>query len=449
MNEEIKKKFCHLLMFDVPEPGQQDAITTGVKANGNNEIDGDTIYISKDEISRSCVYHPYDDIFKNIVAESFGQGTNDQQIIEPTDLILPNTTSSSGLISASILGVPTDKQPGVVAQNKSLTNAEVSKVISKMWWKETEEERFKWEKFADRMKLKHMQDHPDYVYQPKKPGTKKTRKSSKGRGSPISQTSSTTTFSAISNSNRNPPLADEAMITAIAESAFAESRTSTSSFFLANSSPPSPTSLPSPLQSEDGLPSSERSPSPLLNQNIAQSTDNLRVQQNLHATHILYTHLPPTPTEMVHYEISPQYLVPSSDSIMNIDPMSFFSATPDYMSPHSLNNHHGMDTYLDPQPVDKFNYYMNHEHQSPASSYATIQTFNSDQVVESYSNHNGGGNNGSAGGNGLLDELFSSNTVTASTTPGSDDMDTYFEPHQFQSVPFSRRNSLCCSVSVV
>ncbi|POG76857.1 high mobility group box domain-containing protein, partial [Rhizophagus irregularis DAOM 181602=DAOM 197198] len=62
------------------------------------------------------------------------------------------------------------KQPDVVAQNKNLTNAEVSKVISKMWWKETEEERFQWEKRADRMKLKHMQDYPDYVYQPKKPG---------------------------------------------------------------------------------------------------------------------------------------------------------------------------------------------------------------------------------------------------------------------------------------
>ncbi|RIB06480.1 high mobility group box domain-containing protein, partial [Gigaspora rosea] len=59
-----------------------------------------------------------------------------------------------------------NKQPDVVAQNKNLTNAEVSKVISKMWWKETEEIRFQWEKLADRMKLKHMQDHPDYVYQP-------------------------------------------------------------------------------------------------------------------------------------------------------------------------------------------------------------------------------------------------------------------------------------------
>ncbi|RIA84120.1 high mobility group box domain-containing protein, partial [Glomus cerebriforme] len=58
------------------------------------------------------------------------------------------------------------KQPDVVAQNKNLTNAEVSKVISKMWWKENEEERFQWEKRADRMKLKHMQDYPDYVYQP-------------------------------------------------------------------------------------------------------------------------------------------------------------------------------------------------------------------------------------------------------------------------------------------
>ncbi|CAG8618564.1 28217_t:CDS:2 [Gigaspora margarita] len=62
-----------------------------------------------------------------------------------------------------------NKQPDVVAQNKNFTNAE-SKIILKY-------------------------DHPDYAYQPKKPGTKKPRKLSKSRDS---------------------------MITAIAESTFAE-----------------------------------------------------------------------------------------------------------------------------------------------------------------------------------------------------------------------------------
>ncbi|RIA87945.1 high mobility group box protein, partial [Glomus cerebriforme] len=59
------------------------------------------------------------------------------------------------------------KQADVFAQNEKLSNAEVSKIVSKMWWKENEEERFQWEKRADMMKVKHMQDYPDYVYKPK------------------------------------------------------------------------------------------------------------------------------------------------------------------------------------------------------------------------------------------------------------------------------------------
>ncbi|CAH1765621.1 15300_t:CDS:2, partial [Entrophospora sp. SA101] len=69
-----------------------------------------------------------------------------------------------------------EKQSEVTAKNDKLTNADVSKVISKMWWKESEQERFRWEKTADRMKLLHMQEYPDYVYKPKKSINKKRKK---------------------------------------------------------------------------------------------------------------------------------------------------------------------------------------------------------------------------------------------------------------------------------
>ncbi|KAF0507677.1 mating type protein MAT-2 [Gigaspora margarita] len=101
-------------------------------------------------------------------------------------------------------------------------------------WKETEEVRFQWEKLDDRMKLEHMQDHPDYVYQPKKLGTKKLRKLSKSRdcNSSTFSSSSTTTFSTILPSDKNVSMADEAMITAIAESAFANSKFFLHRFFI-------------------------------------------------------------------------------------------------------------------------------------------------------------------------------------------------------------------------
>ncbi|CAG8722147.1 9037_t:CDS:2 [Gigaspora margarita] len=62
----------------------------------------------------------------------------------------------------------TNKHLDVKAQNKNLTNAQVSKVISQMWKNEKNEIKLYWEKLADNMKLNHMKNYPDYVYKPKK-----------------------------------------------------------------------------------------------------------------------------------------------------------------------------------------------------------------------------------------------------------------------------------------
>ncbi|CAG8572662.1 7976_t:CDS:2 [Diversispora eburnea] len=470
MDEEAKKKHCHFLMFEVG----QNAISSGNKLNNNDEMDDERIVPKKEQ--SPFTYHPYDNssTFKNI-AEPFNhqQGMNDQGAIEPTALVLPKSPSStSSLFSTSTLSgksiskasnknpAPTktrkprarkpkrtprppnafilyrkDKQPHVVGKDKNLTNAEVSKVISKMWWLETEEERFRWEKHADRMKLKHMQEHPNYVYQPKKPGIKKSRKSLKGRENTMSR-NSTSTFSAIPNTDKNLYLRDEATITAIAESAFAESRSqmnlSSTSFTISTTTTSS--KLSSPPHSANGSPTYS---SGLMNQNI---NNNLRIQQN--PAHIMYTHLPPTPTEMVHYEIPSQYLLSTNENFIN--PMlsstkTYFPATSNFMSPHALNNNNdGIETYLDPQPVDKFHYFIGHE---TNPTYATLQTFNGGNGgINEHNEHN------------TLFELFSSsNTVTANSTP---DNDNYFdEPcspqNHFQSVLFSRRNSyssLCSTV---
>ncbi|PKB99765.1 hypothetical protein RhiirA5_299839, partial [Rhizophagus irregularis] len=60
------------------------------------------------------------------------------------------------------------KQPGIIASQRNLTNAEVSRTISDMWRKEPEEIRLEWERYADRKKLEHMQTYPNYVYRPNK-----------------------------------------------------------------------------------------------------------------------------------------------------------------------------------------------------------------------------------------------------------------------------------------
>ncbi|CAG8464396.1 3715_t:CDS:2 [Paraglomus brasilianum] len=71
------------------------------------------------------------------------------------------------------------KQKDVMANYKDLTNAQVSKIVSILWWKESEDVRFKWEKIADREKLRHMKEYPNYVYQPKKSKPRKIKSKKK------------------------------------------------------------------------------------------------------------------------------------------------------------------------------------------------------------------------------------------------------------------------------
>ncbi|CAG8490257.1 9326_t:CDS:1 [Dentiscutata erythropus] len=61
-----------------------------------------------------------------------------------------------------------EKQPAIIAANRHLSNAEVSRRISEMWRSEPEETRREWERYADRKKLEHMQTYPNYVYRPNK-----------------------------------------------------------------------------------------------------------------------------------------------------------------------------------------------------------------------------------------------------------------------------------------
>ncbi|CAG8819122.1 3366_t:CDS:1, partial [Gigaspora margarita] len=70
-----------------------------------------------------------------------------------------------------------DKQFDIKTQNKNLTNAQISKVISRMWKNEKKEIILYCEKLADSIKLKHMQNYPNYIYKPKK-RTKDTSKNS-------------------------------------------------------------------------------------------------------------------------------------------------------------------------------------------------------------------------------------------------------------------------------
>ncbi|CAG8557601.1 7697_t:CDS:2 [Ambispora gerdemannii] len=227
MNEETKKKYCHLLMFEISSVNRQheqknninnydssltnasEHVSSAFQTTNNNDykemsvqLCSSFMYNNKNQYpqinpnnacekpSASATTPPFEHTTSsNVVIGGGGYFNKPSSCIAPSDIIANHGNGSDAMkVSKKTPRPPNafilyrkNKQPEIVALNKTLTNAEVSKVISKLWWKETEEERFRWEKMADRIKLQHMQDYPNYVYQPKKPGTKKRKSIKSGK----------------------------------------------------------------------------------------------------------------------------------------------------------------------------------------------------------------------------------------------------------------------------
>ncbi|CAB4483156.1 uncharacterized protein OCT59_003763 [Rhizophagus irregularis] len=411
MDEATKKKYCHLLMFDISDPNQE----TDSCNNGFYNDDG----------LKSC---------SNGSSQKASTAVNQKSLVnKPTKQRKSRSRKPKRTPrppNAFIL-YRKAKQPDVVAQNKNLTNAEVSKVISKMWWKETEEERFQWEKRADRMKLKHMQDYPDYVYQPKKPGTKKrksTQRNDKSNkptsdGKNVNRVTSSSTPFLVSEKNFVP---DET-ITAIAEVAFAVGNKS-------NYSMPLTSSIPSPPSSIERSPTVSLNESPIMSPHGVLHNNRLN-HRSLSVNHMtfhqhhysLYSQHPPTPTTEI-YDITPQFLLPS-DNYEHFAPQCFNPIEEtSYISPHALTNNN-FDSFLNIQSVDKFPYFISQD--TTATSPNTAYSFNNFDTtpVGNYANQSN-----STGGE-LLDELFNNNTSASSSPTIVEDMETYFD----DSVQYSNR----------
>nr|CAG8515254.1 3758_t:CDS:2 [Entrophospora candida] len=159
MDEDARKKYCHLLMFDVVEEEKDQ------RKKNSSSFD-----------------LPIENSFLIYNNNHHHHANDDSSSLSPTKLLKSKRKKRSNKPkrtprppNAFIL-YRREKQSEVTAKNDKLTNADVSKVISKMWWKESEQERFRWEKTADHMKLLHMQEYPDYVYKPKKSINKKRKK---------------------------------------------------------------------------------------------------------------------------------------------------------------------------------------------------------------------------------------------------------------------------------
>ncbi|RHZ78688.1 hypothetical protein Glove_158g66 [Diversispora epigaea] len=189
MDVEAKRKFCGLLMFDVP--------TVSNKTSRNNEVndmpstrnvdlstlnnqnyDSRNSDICNQFISQDCILRSPDFNKSSGIVLSAGAAIGNDQITTSSTNV-NNIDESSGKIQKRTPRPPNAfilyrraKQPAIIAAHRHLTNAEVSRQISDMWKSEPEEVRLEWERYADRKKLEHMQTYPNYVYRPNKSKTK-------------------------------------------------------------------------------------------------------------------------------------------------------------------------------------------------------------------------------------------------------------------------------------
>ncbi|POG67415.1 hypothetical protein GLOIN_2v1779417 [Rhizophagus irregularis DAOM 181602=DAOM 197198] len=137
MDEAARKKYCRLLMLDVPPPSNHSKENSSIRTQDN------------------------------FVFTSF---------IEPMRLSSNSTVNRENPKTSKCFHFISTKQLLITA---NISNAKISKLLAKMWRNETEEEKLYWKKIADRKKMEHVQAHPGYVYRLKKPGKRRKTTPSK------------------------------------------------------------------------------------------------------------------------------------------------------------------------------------------------------------------------------------------------------------------------------
>ncbi|CAI2165851.1 14636_t:CDS:2 [Funneliformis geosporum] len=193
MDVEARRKFCGLLMFDIPtiSDKSQTSRNNDIIINNMSTQEVDTSSSNRNsfyESSRnaSSLMNSTDQQF--IMQDGFSQSgdfsTTTRALAAGAaagdDLTNPDSSNATDGDTKSqppkrtprppnaFILYRREKQPAIIASQRSLTNAEVSRTISDMWRKEPEDTRLKWERYADMKKLEHMQTYPNYVYRPNK-----------------------------------------------------------------------------------------------------------------------------------------------------------------------------------------------------------------------------------------------------------------------------------------
>jgi hypothetical protein len=219
MDVEARRKFCGLLMFDVPTISSKSSTSRNNDIIINNmpmrEIDPSSLnnfsYESSHSLDHQFVMQDgMGDFSTSTRALAAGAAAGGNQDDDSSNVVDGDNNGNSKSQPQKRTPRPPNafilyrraKQPAIIASQRNLTNAEVSRTISDMWRKEPEEIRLEWERYADRKKLEHMQTYPNYVYRPNK-NKSKVDKRRQQRRQTASKESSSSSNSPIENKSTN------------------------------------------------------------------------------------------------------------------------------------------------------------------------------------------------------------------------------------------------------
>ncbi|KAF0418484.1 MATA-HMG [Gigaspora margarita] len=225
MNAEERRMHCGLLMFDAPAVSTRSQTSRGNDIIINNMstrgVDSSTLnnHLSYESSRNAGSLVNNLDIFQDCTSDfstttrvlAAGAAAGDEFMHQGSGDSSDEPGQRNNIPQKRIPRPPNafilyrrEKQPAIIAANRHLSNAEVSRRISEMWRGEPEETRREWERYADRKKLEHMQTYPNYVYRPNKNKSKIDKRRQQRKQSSSRDTTDNRNYSISTGANTGP-----------------------------------------------------------------------------------------------------------------------------------------------------------------------------------------------------------------------------------------------------
>ncbi|CAG8459538.1 8551_t:CDS:2 [Scutellospora calospora] len=179
MDKTAKKKYCHVMMFDVPPPS---FTKNNSKSDSSNQLTVDYTTSLENSSIRTQ---------DNFIFTSFLEPINVRPQLPHKNTQITRLEQDKDAIKEPICQEKKIRRPPnsfilyrqamqqeVTRLYGNISNSMLSKILSDLWQNESEEVKLYWNKVADKKRMEHMQAYPDYCYRPKKLGnkSKKSRK---------------------------------------------------------------------------------------------------------------------------------------------------------------------------------------------------------------------------------------------------------------------------------